>query len=309
MIELLKSKFVQRFSAFLVVLFFLVPSLFYLIALKFSLRLSVPLNIFHISPFLFVALVLLGTILYRKGPRLAARPFEETTLFSSAAGFGFLLLFYFKFFIKLYSASQIPYMVAYTWLIHLFSAFLLFFAFFGVAYFVKVFRKLKKEILVLSSACGAFVLSSVLLQLSSAPLAKFMATSSYLLLKTFSVNVQMSFEGILPFLTLGNFRVSVGAPCSGIDAIALFLFLFLALISLNLDNVDKSHIVLPFVGGLCGILILGAVRIAVLLAIGAYISRNFAMEAFHQNAGWVFFVVYFFVFIWITYPRMFRLRK
>jgi hypothetical protein len=76
----------------------------------------------------------------------------------------------------------------------------------------------------------------------------------------------------------------------------LYLFIFL----LDFKKMDKKAALIIFPIGLIGTYAFNILRIFLLYLTGVYISPEFAVGLFHQNIGWVLFIVYFFVFWWIA---------
>ena len=88
-----------------------------------------------------------------------------------------------------------------------------------------------------------------------------------------------------------DFSVVIDASCSGYEGVALVLiFLGLFLWSFR-DRLlfPRALLLIPLGVGL--IWLLNAVRIAVLVAIGAHVSPAMALEGFHSQAGWVSFLL------------------
>jgi exosortase E/protease (VPEID-CTERM system) len=93
--------------------------------------------------------------------------------------------------------------------------------------------------------------------------------------------------------TLGvdAFRVKVTNACSGYEGIALvtvFLALYLWLFR---RDFRFPQVLLAFPIGVAVIWTFNAVRIALLVAIGARLSPDVAIAGFHSNAGWIAFIL------------------
>ncbi|MCR9088656.1 MAG: exosortase E/protease, VPEID-CTERM system [Rhodobacteraceae bacterium] len=87
----------------------------------------------------------------------------------------------------------------------------------------------------------------------------------------------------------GDFFVSIGQSCSGIEGFALisiFLTGYLALFRHQL-SVSRAMVVLPI--GLVLSWLLNVVRISVLIWLGVNVSPTLAVEGFHSHAGWLSF--------------------
>ena len=89
---------------------------------------------------------------------------------------------------------------------------------------------------------------------------------------------------------VNGFRVEIARACSGVEGLALlvgFAALYALLFRAQLRLGRLWLIVVPV--GLAASLVLNVVRIAVLVAIGAYLSPEFALNGFHSYAGWMLF--------------------
>ncbi len=92
-------------------------------------------------------------------------------------------------------------------------------------------------------------------------------------------------------LGVGDFIVEVGQACSGYEGIGMItvftsLYLYLFRRELQFPN---ALILLPI--GILTIWIFNFLRIGALIAIGAQISPNIALNGFHSQAGWLSFLL------------------
>ncbi len=111
-----------------------------------------------------------------------------------------------------------------------------------------------------------------------------------------------------PFLTINNFKAIIGAPCSGIDSMLLFSTLYFLIFFLDFKKLKKKTMLLLFIPGVAGMFLFNLLRIFLLLLIGLYISPDFAVGLFHQNIGWLLFVVYFILFYMLTRRLIYKSR-
>lgn len=116
--------------------------------------------------------------------------------------------------------------------------------------------------------------------------------------------------GDTPILSIGDFAVSIGAPCSGIDSMLLFVAFFAALFALDYKRIRKGRYILFFILGFIGVYIVNILRLFLLMLAGIHISPRFAVGMFHTNAGWVLFLLYFLGYFWLIrkfiYLKRFR---
>ena len=92
-------------------------------------------------------------------------------------------------------------------------------------------------------------------------------------------------------LGTNEFRVGVGAPCSGYEGMGLVLCYTSAYLWLRRDalNFPKALLLLPI--GVVVSWVSNTMRIAALIAIGHHISPKLAMDGFHSQAGWLTFTL------------------
>ncbi len=113
---------------------------------------------------------------------------------------------------------------------------------------------------------------------------------SYAILSLYESDARVSYAE--QWLGIGNkFEVGVDASCSGYEGIGLvtvFLSLYLWVFRGSL-RFPQALLLLPI--GIVTIWLLNAVRIAVLVSIGAHVSPEVAIGGFHSQAGWIAFLL------------------
>ena len=134
-------------------------------------------------------------------------------------------------------------------------------------------------------------------------LSGFVAKSVAILLGLIG-SVNLSFSGDLPVLSFNGFMVKIAQTCSGIDSIFLFTALYLGILAWDWKILNKKKVFWLFFVGVVGAFMLNIVRIFLLILIGAYISRDFALNVFHTNASAILFLIYFAVFLKLSYGWM-----
>ena len=88
-----------------------------------------------------------------------------------------------------------------------------------------------------------------------------------------------------------DFVVRVGAPCSGYEGIGLITSFLTCYIFIYRSQLKFPHVFILFPFGIATIWILNAVRIALLIVIGANYSKEIAIGGFHSQAGWMMFLL------------------
>jgi len=111
----------------------------------------------------------------------------------------------------------------------------------------------------------------------------------------FRVFINMSAE--VPTIGIPGFVAGVYDVCSGVDSLGFFTLAYFMLIVFHWRKIIVWKALLMFVPGLVGIFLLNILRVYILIIIGAKFSSDFALNAFHTNAGMVFSMIYFLLFL------------
>jgi len=146
------------------------------------------------------------------------------------------------------------------------------------------------EVFVVASASILLLLISLLAQESWAILAKATLFVSYWILRLFWSDREIIFDAEQKLLGLGDFGAVVGSECSGYEGIGLVI-VFLVVYLRGFRHLYRfPHALLLFPIAICAVWLLNAVRISALVAIGARISPEVAVDGFHSIAGWLGFL-------------------
>jgi exosortase/archaeosortase family protein len=127
--------------------------------------------------------------------------------------------------------------------------------------------------------------------------------------RIFYDNVTLSFRPEGPVLRVESFGALIGAPCSGIDSFFLFTGLYAFVFLLDYTKLNKTRMLLLFPIGAIGMYLINLIRIFLLFLTGIYINPKFAVGLFHQNIGWILFILYFVFFWWIISKRVYAPSK
>jgi len=176
----------------------------------------------------------------------------------------------------------------------------LFFAFFNLKY-----KKFKKEIGMFAAILlfSAIIWETRYLLGWEAEMGGFAGQIVVFLLGLTFTNVEF-ITGQIPGIRLEDFAVGVTTGCSGIEGIALFTVTYIFLSVLDWKKLNKKKVGIFFVLGVLGMYLVNALRIYTLMIVGAFWSPELAIGIFHNNLGWIFFLVYYFTFIWYVYPKI-----
>lgn len=116
------------------------------------------------------------------------------------------------------------------------------------------------------------------------PLADVTLSTSAALLELVADDVHL--EQDTRILGVGTFRVIVSKYCSGLEGLALFGLFFASFMTLLRARLRIARAVWLLPVGMVVVWSLNAVRIAALVALGAYHDPQLAVDAFHTHAGW-----------------------
>ncbi len=107
-------------------------------------------------------------------------------------------------------------------------------------------------------------------------------------------------------LVFENFSVVIGEACSGLDSAIMFTGVYIFVLLLDWKRLNREMLYWLFPIGLAGMFLMNILRVSILMVVGAYWSPELSMSLFHDNAGWVLFVLYVLAFWWVIYPRALR---
>lgn len=170
------------------------------------------------------------------------------------------------------------------------------------------FKHFFKPVLLSFITIFLYIVLSLIILLVVGPLLAKLTTMSVAWLLSFTNKVTTEYYTPLPLLGADGFFGSIGAACTGIVSLVLFSGLFLFIGFLDWEKLKKHIFILVYVFGAVGMFIVATMRTYLLFLIGANWSPAFANRGFHTNAGWIFFVLYFLIYLWFTYPLMLAKR-
>jgi exosortase/archaeosortase family protein len=112
-----------------------------------------------------------------------------------------------------------------------------------------------------------------------------------------SANATIDIYWGTPIITYRGFTADIGAPCSGVESISLFIFVFAALVINNHQKINFRKTVPFLILGTFGIFLIDILRVIILVWIGGNISKEIALGLFHNDIGWIFYLVYIMICI------------
>jgi exosortase/archaeosortase family protein len=109
-------------------------------------------------------------------------------------------------------------------------------------------------------------------------------------------------------VVMEGFYAKIGPPCSGIYSLVSFLFLYLA----SMYMLAKKHKInwmksaAALLAGLAFVFILNIFRIIILIAVGAYYSKELAYNLFHEYLSAIFLIGLFVMYLYFVFPRIIK---
>ena len=212
------------------------------------------------------------------------------------------LFFYTKYYISLNPDFALQYLyffvvLRYSLLILALLSFAM--AIFSLGFAIDFIKEFKKELVITAILFGIFLAFSYVVQNSWKLLSYTITKTLYFLLSlTFSNARLINSETI----GVGSFVVNIGKVCSGVESIMLFTVLYFLIFVVDKDKLDVGRMLLVFIPGIIGDFLTNVLRIYLLMLVGIFYSPKLAIGIFHTNAGWILFILYFFVFWYFAYP-------
>ncbi len=271
------------------------------------------MSVIKASIFIIIAFALFNWKKIAKFKRYPIRAFDIIFFSALSAGFYFLHYF-FKYFLKLnpeIAASLFwPFFFIKIGLI-LLCLLSLAIAVFGWAFFVDFLRDFRIQI---PLVFGFGVVFYFLIDFASRLWYVSSSAVTYLVAKMLSLHasdVWYRFASEAPILyakAKNVMYVNIAKECSGIDGFLLFTSIFFIIMYLERNHIDKKRMLLSFIPGAFFFFFYNVLRIYLLMVVGIYISENFAIDLFHDNIGWILFLVYFVIY-WHFASKFVYLKK
>ena len=173
----------------------------------------------------------------------------------------------------------------------------LFLAIYGLGFTKHMFHTSWKEFIASTIVAYFIYWFAVWIETLWGYLAKTVTYAIYVLFKILFLNPVVSFaDPEMPFISIKNFGVYIVSSCSGVDSIGYFLLVYSLLLIFFWRKIKLMNALLFFVIGIVGVFLVNILRVFLIMLVGAFISREFALNAFHTNIGMVLFILYFFAF-------------
>ncbi len=109
-------------------------------------------------------------------------------------------------------------------------------------------------------------------------------------------------------IALKDFSVSVGSSCAGVYS--LFAFTLLWMVSLYFFQQKYTmnwwRVFFAWLSGVFFVLIFNIVRIVTIVLVGAYWSKDLAINLFHEYLGGIFLLVIFYLYLHLIFPLLIK---
>lgn len=294
----MKKELLTRFAVFVAVIYVVIPTLFWLI--EKQLETTFQLNFFYFAIF---SLLMIGMFGAYNRKRILKYKFrtdsKEIILFSVIAVILFGSYFWIKFGLTVYNPTLV---IAFSYALYSGGFLAIAVAVFGS----KFFKTFRNSIAATAIITYVFFMGTVaILWQFGFIFSEITARIAHLLLSQTNSLTGLATGVGDPSLNYGTYEVIIGAPCSGVESIALFLGISLLAFSYDWKRIKWKKSLIYFSFGLIGIFFVNVIRVSSLMIIGNK-NKELANTLFHNNLGWVFFVIYAFLFLFLIYPKLLK---
>ncbi|MEA3430809.1 MAG: archaeosortase/exosortase family protein [Nanoarchaeota archaeon] len=296
-------QFLIRLGIFAIILYLIVPAIINFFAKNKQLAFIYRGDYIDI----FIISVVITFTLLKRQELLKIKPYKnniiETSIFTIISGLFFYLLYYNKYLINLsYLATHSRTVIMFTFLFYILGIIFLGLAIFNMKIFYKFFNSIISSIGILI----VYICSILILNSHWRFFANLIAKGSAFLLRLTFNNVILDLSKTDPLLGAEQFSVIIGSPCSGITSLSMFIGLFLLITIIDYNKLIKNKIFPYLTAGIIGMFAVATLRVYALMVVGIKISPEYALNAFHNNAGWIFFITYLIIFWYFVYPKLFK---
>jgi len=193
-----------------------------------------------------------------------------------------------------------------SYFIPLFTGFsFLFLAVFNLK-FIKLFLQ---ELIILALIILSYIMTQVLIEGFWIYSSKAITYTLSICLPWISDNVIVNSDTLN--IQLEEFSVFIGPPCAGIYSMTAFTLLFVTslLLMRKWRDIHYFSALLVYLGGLIVVFLLNIVRVMIILYVGAYYSRELAIDLFHEYLSAIFLLGLFTLYLYFIVPKISSLKK
>lgn len=292
--------FLIRSVIFVGILYLALPFIAKIIVDMLGGGLNYTINYFYIE-FIYLGIIVIF-LLYSRHKIMKLNEYRQSWRQTFLFGYIGLVFYVLKVFMRdfvntLFLSSSIYVVVLLEYLFAVAAA-----AFFALAVFnISAFRRLYKEMTISIVVSFCFFSFAMLLRSTWEFFSTLVAKIVILIFVITMNNPDVHFQDYS--ISLNGFSAAIGAPCSGIESMAMFTSIFLLMVIYDLRDIKKNRIVPYLIFGIIGMYIMTIIRIYLLFLVGT-VNPELAMSLFHNNLGWILFVVYMLLFLYFAYPNM-----
>jgi len=287
-----------RFAVFLILVYAAVPLVFWLV--EKSYRQQFRFNFFY---FMIFSLMIVGMFLAFNRKKIAAYKFklnwQETGLFLGLAAFSYGGYFMIKYQI---TTSNLYLSIALSYGLYFLGFILVALGIFGTKFFKNFSKSIAACLLVVYTF---FMMTVAVLWQLGRPFSIMTSKIVHALVSQTGTTTGLVIGTGDPSLTVGNFSTIIGAPCSGVESLAMFLGVGLLAAAYDWEKIHWKKGLLVFSLGMMGIFLVNVIRVSVLMLVGTK-NPDLANNLFHNNLGWIFFVIYVMLIIVFVYPKIIK---
>lgn len=177
----------------------------------------------------------------------------------------------------------------------------LFFAFFGKQ-FVKIFWN---QLILLLLLLIPFKLAPILIDAFWEYSSAITLVGLKMYLELFNMEYVMEAEKFR--VQIQDFDAYIGPSCAGIHSLLAFFVLFMTAVLLAYEKgarFYRARLLLSIISGLILIFFVNSLRVLLILLVGVYYSKEFAITIFHDNAGAIVLIGFFVLYLSFVWKRI-----
>jgi len=296
--------FLLRSAVFIALLYIALPFLAKITVDLLGGGMNYTINYFYIE-FIYLGIIVIF-LLYSRHKIMDLKEYSQSWRQTFLFGYIGLIFYALKVFVKyfvntLFLGNSIYIVVLLEYAFAVVAA-----AFFALSVFnVVAFKKFYKEITISIVISFCFFSFAMLLRSTWGFFSYVVGTAVMGIFRLTMSNPDLNFNDFS--MSVNGFSAAIGAPCSGIESMAMFASIFILLVIYDFNDLNKKKIVPYFMVGIIGMYVMTIIRIYLLFLVGTF-NPDLAMSLFHTNLGWVLFVVYILMFLCFIYPTMMQSR-
>ncbi len=177
---------------------------------------------------------------------------------------------------------------------------------FAAVFNLKFIRRFKSGLFVILLAIILYMSGQILIENFW---SYFSYTATFTLSKILPLYTDTSYIDLETFhIQVKDFNVFIGPPCTGIYSILTFIFLYLFTLSMiaGLRKIDGFKAFLALLAGIAATFFLNIIRITTIIMVGAYHSKELAINLFHEYLSAIFLLGLFILYLYFVIPAVLK---